>query len=265
MIKIALSKPHFNDFKDDLNKCQISVYGNNLVLFENKLEFYLKSNAKVACLNSGTSAIHLALILTGVTKGDEVLCQSFTFSASANPIVYQGAKPIFIDSELETWNMCPVALEEAIKDRIAKNKKPKAIILVHLYGMPARIEQIVAIANTYEIALIEDAAEALGSTYKGQKCGTFGDFGIWLGVMLFVSYLLLADGLFNGRSIGKIITKTRVVVEVTGKPCGFFRSFVRNVALSVLGIFDWIFILGNDRKRLGDMLAGTIVVNVHND
>jgi len=178
MIKIALSKPHFNDFKDDLNKCQISVYGNNLVLFENKLEFYLKSNAKVACLNSGTSAIHLALILTGVTKGDEVLCQSFTFSASANPIVYQGAKPIFIDSELETWNMCPVALEEAIKDRIAKNKKPKAIILVHLYGMPARIEQIVAIANTYEIALIEDAAEALGSTYKGQKCGTFGDFGI---------------------------------------------------------------------------------------
>ncbi len=150
----------------------------NIVFFEDRLKYYLKSNSNVACLSSGTSAIHLALILSGVTNNDEVLCQSFTFSASANPILYQGATPVFIDSELETWNMCPFALEEAIKDRISKNKKPKAIIVVHLYGMPAKIAQIMAIAKAYNITLIEDAAEALGANYKGHNCGTFGDFGI---------------------------------------------------------------------------------------
>jgi dTDP-4-amino-4,6-dideoxygalactose transaminase len=132
-----------------------------------------------AALSSGTAAIHLALILLGVQAGDEVLCSSFTFSASANPIVYQGATPVFVDSEAETWNMDPELLEEAIKDRIAHGKKPKAIILVHLYGMPAKMEEIMSIAQRYDIPVIEDAAEALGSTYKGQALGTFGLLGVF--------------------------------------------------------------------------------------
>jgi dTDP-4-amino-4,6-dideoxygalactose transaminase len=156
----------------------ISTLGSNVNGFEQDLENYLNEGAKVACLASGTAALHLALILADVKQGDEVICQSFTFVASANPIVYQGAKPIFIDSEKDTWNMCPVYLEEALKASISKGKKPKAIIVVHLYGMPAKMDEIVAIAKKYKITLIEDAAEALGSTYKGQKCGTFGDFGI---------------------------------------------------------------------------------------
>lgn len=118
-----------------------------------------------AALSSGTGALHLALLILGVKSGDEVICSSFTFAASANPIVYVGAKPIFIDSESDTWNMCPTLLEEAIQDRIAKGGKPKAIILVHLYGMPARLDEIMAIAEKYDIPIIEDAAEALGSCY----------------------------------------------------------------------------------------------------
>ena len=129
-------------------------------------------------MSSGTAAIHLALILLGVQAGDEVICQSFTFSASANPIVYQGATPIFVDSEPETWNMCPKQLRLAIEDRIAKGKKPKAIIPVHLYGMPANMKAIVAIANEFEIPVIEDAAEAIGSTIDGKSCGSFGELGI---------------------------------------------------------------------------------------
>ena len=157
---------------------QISFNRENLIDFETSLESYLGENKKVTALNSGTSAIHLALILAGVQKDDEVICQSFTFIASVNPVLYQGATPIFIDSEKDTWNMCPIHLEAAIKDCVLKGKKPKAIIVVHLYGMPAKIDEIVSIANTYEITLIEDAAEAIGSSYNGQKCGTFGDFGI---------------------------------------------------------------------------------------
>ncbi|GGH01625.1 pyridoxal phosphate-dependent aminotransferase [Polaribacter pacificus] len=156
----------------------IAPLGPHVNGFELDLKEYLKEDTEVACLSSGTAALHLALILAGVKSKDEVLCQSFTFSASANPITYQGAKPIFIDSEKDTWNMCPVALEEAILARIAAGKKPKAIIVVHLYGMPAKIDEILKIAKKYSIVLIEDSAEALGSTYKGQKCGTFGDFGI---------------------------------------------------------------------------------------
>ena len=155
-----------------------AVDSENINLFEAKLEGCLKNNMQIACLSSGTAAIHLALILAGVTQNDEVICQSFTFAASANPIMYQGASPVFIDSEKDTWNMCPIVLEDAIKDKIEKGNKPKAIIVVHLYGMPAKIAEIAAIAKKHEITLIEDAAEALGSTYKGQKCGTFGDFGI---------------------------------------------------------------------------------------
>lgn len=181
--KIWLSSPHMggNEMKyvqQAYDTNWVAPLGPNVTCFETELEKYICNNAKVACLSSGTSAIHLALVLAGVKKDDEVLCQSFTFSASANPIAYQGAKPIFIDSELNTWNMCPVALENAIKDRIFKGKKPKAIILVHLYGMPAKIDEISSIASKYEIKLIEDAAEALGSSFKGKKCGAFGDFGI---------------------------------------------------------------------------------------
>ena len=181
--KIWLSSPHMggteqNFVQEAFDANWIAPLGPNVNGFEQDLENYIEENSKVACLASGTSAIHLALILAGVKRGDDVLCQSFTFSASANPIAYQGANPIFIDSEKETWNMCPVALENAIKDRIANSKKPKAIIVVHLYGMPAKINEISAIAKKYEITLIEDAAEALGSSYKDQKCGTFGDFGI---------------------------------------------------------------------------------------
>ena len=181
--KIWLSSPHMGgEEKNYVNKGfdtnWVAPLGPNVNGFEQDLESYLLGGRSVVSVSSGTAAIHLALILAGVSKVDEVLCQSFTFVASANPIIYLGAKPIFIDSELKTWNMCPNALEAAIKDRISRGKKPKAIIVVHLYGMSAKIDEIVAIAKKYEIALIEDAAEALGSEYKGQKCGTFGDFGI---------------------------------------------------------------------------------------
>lgn len=181
--KIWLSSPHMGGgeqkyVQEAFDANWVAPLGPNVNGFEKDLENYVGKNAKVACLASGTSALHLALILAGVTNNDEVLCQSLTFSASANPITYQGAKPIFIDSEPVTWNMCPIATEEAIKDRIAHGKKPKAIIVVHLYGMPAKLDDIVSLAKKYEITLIEDAAEALGSTYKGQKCGTFGDFSI---------------------------------------------------------------------------------------
>lgn len=156
----------------------VAPLGPNVEGFEKDLESYLGNGSHVAALSSGTAALHLALILLGVEKGDEVICQSLTFSASANPIVYQGATPVFVDSEPDTWNICPNHLEEAIKDRIAKGKKPKAIIAVHLYGMPYKVEEIKRISEKYEIPIVEDSAEALGSSYKGQKCGTFGDISI---------------------------------------------------------------------------------------
>lgn len=133
----------------------------------------------VVALCSGTAAVHLALVALGVEKGDEVICQSFTFCASSHPVTYQGATPVFVDSEEDTWNLDPHLLEEAILDRIEKTgKKPKAIIVVYLYGMPAKIEEILTIAEKYDIPVIEDAAEGLGSRYKGQVCGTFGDYGV---------------------------------------------------------------------------------------
>lgn len=152
--------------------------GPNVNAFEKDLENYVGGNKQVVALSAGTAAIHLALIQLGVGLGDEVICQSFTFCASANPISYLGATPVFVDSEEETWNMSPELLEVAIKDRIAKTgKKPKAIIPVHLYGMPAKMDEILAIAHQYEIPVVEDAAEALGSEYNGHRCGTFGQFG----------------------------------------------------------------------------------------
>jgi len=181
--KIWLSSPHMGGgemkfIQDAFDTNWIAPVGPNILGFEQDIKTYLNTKNEVVALSSGTAAIHLALILSGVIAGDTVVCQSMTFSASANPIKYQGATPVFIDSEMDTWNMCPKALEEAIKSLILKGKKPKAIIVVHLYGMPAKIDQISAIAKKYKISLIEDAAEALGSSYKGQKCGTFGDFGI---------------------------------------------------------------------------------------
>ena len=178
----------------------ITTGGPNVDAFEKDLENYLGNQAHVGALSSGTAAIHLGLILLGVQAGDEVLCQSMTFSASANPILYLGATPVFIDSETETWNLCPLALEEAIKDRIAKGNKPKAIIAVHLYGVPYQVEAIKAISDKYNIPVLEDSAEALGSSYKGQKCGTFGDIGVLS---------------FNGNKIittsggGAIVTKSK--------------------------------------------------------
>ena len=153
--------------------------GPNVDGFEKDLESYIGQERHVVALSAGTAALHLGLLQLGVGPGDEVICQSFTFSASANPITYLGGKPVFVDSESDTWNMDPDFLEQAIRDRFAQTGKyPKAIIPVHLYGMPANMSRIMSIAKTYNIPVLEDAAEALGATYKGQRCGTFGEFGV---------------------------------------------------------------------------------------
>lgn len=181
--KIWLSSPHMGGaelkfVQEAFETNWIAPLGPHVNGFEQDLETYLGQERHVACLVSGTAAIHLALVQLGVGYGDEVICQSFTFCGSTNPIVYQGATPILVDSESDTWNMCPNALEAAIKDRILKGKKPKAIIVVHLYGMPAKMELLLHIARSYDIPVVEDAAEALGASYQGQACGTFGDFGV---------------------------------------------------------------------------------------
>lgn len=181
--KIWLSSPHMGGseqkfVQEAFDTNWVAPLGPNVTGFEQDLERYLDSGVFVGALSSGTAALHLGLILLGVQRDDEVICQSMTFSASANPILYQGAIPVFVDSEKDTWNMCPIALEEAIQDRISKGKKPKAIIAVHLYGMPFKAKEIREVADKYQIPILEDAAEALGSTYKNQKCGTFGDIAI---------------------------------------------------------------------------------------
>jgi dTDP-4-amino-4,6-dideoxygalactose transaminase len=181
--KIWLSSPHMGGneqkyIKEAFDTNWVAPLGPNVNGFEQDLETYLDQGVFVGALSAGTAALHLGLILLNVQPGDEVICQTMTFSASANPIVYLGATPVFIDSELETWNLCPKALEEAIIDRIAKGKKPKAIVAVHLYGMPYKINEVRAVADKYGIPILEDAAEALGSTYNDQKCGTFGDIAI---------------------------------------------------------------------------------------
>ncbi|MEZ4779869.1 MAG: aminotransferase class I/II-fold pyridoxal phosphate-dependent enzyme [Flavobacteriaceae bacterium] len=209
--KIYLSSPHMGGneqtyVKEAFDTNWVAPLGPNVENFEISLEDYLGNNTHVAALSSGTAALHLALILLGVQRGDEVLCQSMTFSASANPIVYQGATPVFVDSEKETWNICPTALETAIKDRISKGKKPKAIVAVHLYGMPCNVEALLFISKKYEIPVIEDSAEALGSTYKGKKCGTFGDISILS---------------FNGNKIittsggGALVSKSKAIKQKT--------------------------------------------------
>jgi dTDP-4-amino-4,6-dideoxygalactose transaminase len=206
--RIWLSAPHMGGselqyIQEAFDTNWIAPVGSNIKGFEQALETYLGSR-HVAALNSGTAAIHLGLILLGVQPGDIVICQSMTFSASANPILYQGATPVFIDSESETWNLCPIALEEAIVDSIAKGQKPKAIIAVHLYGIPYQVDAVRIVADKYSIPILEDSAEALGSSYKGQKCGTFGDIGVFS---------------FNGSKIittssgGAIVTHSKKVKE----------------------------------------------------
>jgi len=181
--KIWLSSPHMggtelNYVHEAFDTNWVAPLGPNVDGFEKDIAAFLGDNIHAAALSSGTAALHLALVIAGVEPGDEVICQSMTFSASANPIKYLSATPVFVDSETDTWNMCPDTLDMAIKDRIAKGKKPKAIIPVHLYGMPARISEIMDIAKRYEIPVIEDAAEALGSSVNGRVCGTFGSIGI---------------------------------------------------------------------------------------
>ena len=181
--KIWLSSPHMGGseekfVKEAFDTNWVAPLGPNVNGLEKDIESYLGDQSYVGALSSGTAAIHLGLILLGVRAGDTVICQSMTFSASANPILYLGATPIFIDSELDTWNLCPIALEKAIVDSISKGQKPKVIIAVHLYGVPYKIVEVKAVADKYNISILEDSAEALGSSYKGQKCGTFGDIGV---------------------------------------------------------------------------------------
>lgn len=208
--RIYLSSPHLGEkerefVNEAFDTNWIAPLGPNVNGFEEELANY-SGVPHCAALSSGTAAIHLALILAGVKKGDTVICQSFTFSGSANPIVYCGAEPVFVDSEKDTWNISPELLEEAIIDLESKGQKPKAIIYVHLYGMPAKIDEITQIAAKHGIALIEDAAEALGSTYKGVKCGNFGDISVYS---------------FNGNKIittsggGALISKNQEFVEKT--------------------------------------------------
>ena len=180
--RIFLSFPHLGGnemqyINEAFAESWVVPLGPNVDEFEKRLESYLNA-PNVVALSAGTAALHLGLVELGVTAGDEVVCQSFTFAASANPVKYQGAHPVFVDSEPDTWNMDPDALERAITDRKrATGRHPKAIVVVHLYGMPAKMDEIMAIARRYGIPVLEDAAEALGSTYKGRKCGTIGDFG----------------------------------------------------------------------------------------
>ncbi|MDQ0476851.1 DegT/DnrJ/EryC1/StrS aminotransferase family protein [Chryseobacterium sp. MDT2-18] len=181
--KIWLSSPHMGGgemkyIQQAFDENWIAPLGPNVNGLENDLETYLGEGVHVAALSSGTAALHMSLILLGVETGDFVICQSLTFSASANPIVYMGAHPVFVDSEKDTWNLCPNAVEDAIKFGISKGKKPKAIITVNLYGMPYKAEEISALSKRYDIPVIEDSAEALGSSYKNQKCGTFGDLSV---------------------------------------------------------------------------------------
>jgi dTDP-4-amino-4,6-dideoxygalactose transaminase len=207
--KIWLSSPHMGGteqhyIQEAFDANWVAPLGPNVTGFEYDLELYLGNEVQVGALSSGTAAVHIGLLLLGVQAGDEVICQTMTFSASANPILYVGATPIFVDSEPETWGLCPQAVALAIESSLQKGKKPKAIIAVHLFGVPYQIEALLKVANQYQIPILEDAASALGSSYKGQKCGTFGDIGI-------VS--------FNGNKIittsggGAIVTKTAAQKE----------------------------------------------------
>lgn len=182
--KILLCLAHMsgNEMKfieDAMAESWVVPLGPNVNGFEADLEQYVGQDKRVVALSAGTAALHLALVALGVGVGDEVICQSFTFCASSNPVVYQGATPVFVDSEPDTWNMDPGLLDKAIADRIAETgRKPKAIIPVYLYGMPAKLREIMAVAKKYDIPVVEDSAEGFGSRYCSQVCGTFGTYGV---------------------------------------------------------------------------------------
>jgi len=206
--KIWLSPPHISEneqkyVKEAFDSNWIAPAGPHINLFEDELS-KMSDGLNIAVLSSGTAAIHLALVLLGVKRNDFVICSSFTFSASVNPIIYQGAHPIFIDSEEDTWNMDPILLEEAIIEKISQNNKPKAIILVHLYGYPAKLDEIIDIAKKYKIPVIEDAAEAIGSTYKDRPLGTFGDIGI---------YSFNGNKIITTSSGGALLSKDNNIIE----------------------------------------------------
>ncbi len=206
--RIWLSPPHLGSkelsyIQDAFSSNYISTVGANIDRFEKSICDYTGASYAVA-LSSGTAAIHLGLIAAGVQQSDEVLCSTFTFVATANPILYLKAIPVFVESEAQSWNMSPTFLEEAIKERIKKGKKPKAIVVVHLFGQAAKLEELCAIAEKYSIALIEDAAESLGSWYKNKHTGTFGKVGIFS---------------FNGNKIittsggGALVTNDKTLAE----------------------------------------------------
>ncbi|TYA58934.1 DegT/DnrJ/EryC1/StrS family aminotransferase [Formosa maritima] len=181
--KIWLSSPHMSGhehkyIKEAFDTNWIAPLGPNVNGFEKDLEIYLGNETHVAALTTGTAAIHLALILLNIQENDEVICQTKTFAASINPVLYLGAKPVFVDSEKDTWNMCPVLLEQAILNRIKLGVKPKAVIVINLYGMPHKVKEIQNISKKYKIPIVEDSAEALGSSYNNKKCGTFGDLSV---------------------------------------------------------------------------------------
>ncbi len=240
--KIWLSSPHMGGaeqkyIQEAFDSNWIAPLGHNVEEFENAIAGYTGAG-HVAALSSGTASIHLALILLGVSPGDEVIASSFTFSATVNPIVYQGALPVLIDSDPETWNMSPKYLELAILDRISKkNKKPKAIILVHLYGMPAKIDEILEIADHYEIPVIEDAAEALGSKFQGKSLGTFGLMGVFS---------------FNGNKIittsggGAIVSNHKELIERSRFLATQARDYAPFYQHSVIGY----------NYRMSNILAG---------
>lgn len=184
----------------------IAPLGPHVNAVEENLANYIGQNSQVAALNTGTSAVHLALVQSGVTTGDTVICSSFTFAASANPIVYLGAEPVFVDSENTTWNMSPILLEEAICTLTNEGKKPKAILIVHLYGMSAQMDLLLAIANKHKITVIEDAAEALGSTFKEQALGTLGDFGV---------FSFNGNKIITGSAGGALISKSKEAAQQT--------------------------------------------------
>ncbi len=220
--KILLSTPHMGG--NELKFIQkafadnwVAPLGANVNGFESDLEEYLGNGTHVAVTSAGTAALHLALVMLEIGTGDEVFCQSMTFAASANPIAYVGATPVFIDSEKDTWNMCPEALREALENRAQSGRLPKAVIVVHLYGMPAKMDELTALCEEYNVPLLEDAAEALGSSYKGVKCGTFGKMAILS---------------FNGNKIittsggGALVTKDPALK----KKCIFLSTQARDAA-----------------------------------
>ncbi|WP_426490499.1 DegT/DnrJ/EryC1/StrS family aminotransferase [Hymenobacter sp. 102] len=202
--RLYLSPPHLG--RHELNYLHkaiednwVAPVGPNLDGFERDICEFTGAGHCVA-LSSGTAAIHLGLRLLGVGPGDEVLCPSFTFVATANPILYLGARPVFVDSEAETWNICPERLREALEDMQRQNRRPRALIIVHLYGMPCRLREVLAVAAEFGVPVLEDAAEALGSRYAGQPLGTFGDVGVFS---------------FNGN---KILTTSGGGALVTNRP-----------------------------------------------